>query len=50
MRKELLDGMGTVCLKKGSYQEEYQNIIRWVYIAVNIMRVHKIVKNAHCNE
>jgi hypothetical protein len=28
MRKELLDGMGTVSLEKGSYQEEYQNIIR----------------------
>ncbi|PNF19794.1 hypothetical protein B7P43_G14543, partial [Cryptotermes secundus] len=27
MRKELLDGMGTVSLEKGSYQEEYQNII-----------------------
>jgi hypothetical protein len=28
MRKELVDGLGTVSLEKGSYQEEFQNIIR----------------------
>jgi hypothetical protein len=28
MRMELLDGLGTVSLEKGSYQEEYQSIIR----------------------
>jgi hypothetical protein len=30
MRMKLLDGLGAVSLEKGSYQEEYQSIIRWV--------------------
>jgi hypothetical protein len=28
MRKEQLEGLGIISLEKGSYQEEYQNIIR----------------------
>ncbi|XP_069694965.1 serine/threonine-protein kinase ATR isoform X2 [Periplaneta americana] len=49
MRKELLDGLGIISLEKGSYQEEYQKIIR-LHILNEIERAELAVKTMEKNE
>ncbi|KDR17199.1 Serine/threonine-protein kinase ATR [Zootermopsis nevadensis] len=43
MRMELLDGLRTVSLEKGSYQEEYQSIVR-LHILNEMQRTEEVVQ------